>query len=129
MTTSLIATGVSRRAIRALSHEAENRVELQEEYRQLSAELNELLNDLDTAQSDFCEDEKLTPQNLRTRSNSLVLRASQAYLTAAKGRGFVHGHLAERTVRESMFFLVWSCPQTVAQAALREFACHPSWES
>ncbi len=129
LTTSLIATGVARRAIRALSQEAEIRNELQTECEQLIAELNELLSDLESAQThSSCEDQKLTPQNLRTRSNSLVLRASQAYLTAAKGRGFVQGHLAERTVRESMFFLVWSCPQIVAQAALREFACSPAWD-
>ncbi len=129
LTTSLIATGVARRAIRALSQEAENREELQAECEQLIAELADLLNDLQAASSNAsCDKKNLTPQNLRTRSNSLVLRASQAYLTAAKGRGFVHGHLAERTVRESMFFLVWSCPQTVAQAALREFACSPAWD-
>ena len=128
LTTSLIATGVARRAICALSEEAEHREELQTECEQLIAELTDLLSDLETAQTlSTCEDDKLTPQNLRTRSNSLVLRASQAYLTAAKGRGFVQGHLAERTVRESMFFLVWSCPQNVAQAALREFACPPTW--
>jgi hypothetical protein len=41
-----------------------------------------------------------------------VLRAGQAALTASKGAGFVAGHPAERLVRESMFFLVWSCPQS-----------------
>ncbi len=127
LTTSLIATGVARRAILALAQEAEHREDLQTECEQLIAELTDLLKDLETAQTNSCEEKNLTPQNMRARSNSLVLRASQAYLTAAKGRGFVHGHLAERTVREAMFFLVWSCPQTVAQAALREFACPPAW--
>ena len=50
-------------------------------------------------------------------------RAAQAYLAASKGAGFVVGHPAERAVREAMFFLVWSCPQPVVSAALREFAC------
>lgn len=128
LTTSLIATGVARRAIRLLEQEAENRKDLQSQCDQLITEMNELLNDLKTDQSDpSCSPEQLTQQNLRARSNSLVLRASQAYLTATKGRGFVHGHPAERTVRESMFFLVWSCPQMVAQAAMREFSCSPSW--
>jgi hypothetical protein len=44
-------------------------------------------------------------------------------LAASKGAGFVAGHPAERAVREAMFFLVWSCPQPVVSAALREFAC------
>jgi hypothetical protein len=52
-----------------------------------------------------------------------VLRATQAYLAASKGAGFVAGHPAERLVREAMFFLVWSCPQPVLAANLREFAC------
>jgi hypothetical protein len=52
-----------------------------------------------------------------------VLRAAQSYLAASKGAGFVSGHPAERAVREAMFFLVWSCPQPVVSAALREFAC------
>ncbi|MBL4886278.1 MAG: acyl-CoA/acyl-ACP dehydrogenase [Planctomycetaceae bacterium] len=130
LTTSLIATGVARRAIRLLSEEADLREDLQTQSNQLIAEMTEVLNDLEIAQSDSaCHQPELTPQNLRTRSNSLVLRASQAYLTAAKGRGFVLGHAAERTVRESMFFLVWSCPQPVAQAAMREFACSPNWQS
>jgi alkylation response protein AidB-like acyl-CoA dehydrogenase len=65
----------------------------------------------------------LSSEAIRQRANSLVLRVSQAYLAASKGAGFVKGHPAERSVREAMFFLVWSCPQPVVNAALREFAC------
>ena len=61
-------------------------------------------------------------ESLRQRSNSFVLRASQAYLTATKGAGFTSTHGASRAVREAMFFLVWSCPQVVVEAQLREFA-------
>jgi hypothetical protein len=59
---------------------------------------------------------------LRGDANGLVLRAAQAALTASKGAGFVCGHPAERLVRESLFFLVWSCPQSVTAAMLCEFA-------
>ena len=38
--------------------------------------------------------------------------------TATKGAGFVRGHVAEHSVREALFFLVWSCPQPVLTAAL-----------
>ena len=65
---------------------------------------------------------ELTNESLRQRSNSLVLRAAQAYLAASKGAGFTASHAASRAVRESMFFLVWSCPQAVIEANLREFA-------
>ena len=61
-------------------------------------------------------------ESIRGRANSLALRSTQALLTASKGAGFVAGHFAERAVREALFFLVWSCPQPVVDAALRELA-------
>ena len=59
---------------------------------------------------------------LRQRANTLVTRTSQAALTASKGAGFVKGHPIERLIRESMFFLVWSCPQSVTESLLCDFA-------
>jgi alkylation response protein AidB-like acyl-CoA dehydrogenase len=64
----------------------------------------------------------LTPDAARTRATTLALNASQAYLTAAKGAGFVVGHPAERMAREALFFLVWSCPQTVSSRLLQGFS-------
>ena len=63
-----------------------------------------------------------TKESIRQRANSLVLRASQAALAAAKGTGYVVGHPAGRWCREAMFFLVWSCPQPVSAAHLCELA-------
>jgi alkylation response protein AidB-like acyl-CoA dehydrogenase len=57
---------------------------------------------------------------LRADANGLVVRVAQAALTASKGAGFVAGHRVERLVRESLFFLVWSCPQAVTDAFLCE---------
>ena len=59
---------------------------------------------------------------LRAQATSLAVRTAQAALTAAKGAGFIAGHPAERLLRESMFFLVWSCPQSVSSAILSELA-------
>jgi alkylation response protein AidB-like acyl-CoA dehydrogenase len=59
---------------------------------------------------------------LRAQANSLVLRATQAALAAAKGSGYVVGHPAGRWCREALFFLVWSCPQGVMAANLCELA-------
>ena len=59
---------------------------------------------------------------LRTHANGLVVRAAQAALAASKGAGFVAGHPAERLVRESLFFLVWSCPPAVSTAVMCELA-------
>jgi len=63
----------------------------------------------------------LDPQGLRTRANSLVLRATQAALVASKGTGFLRSHPAQRWARQALFFLVWSCPRPVAAAALASF--------
>ena len=55
---------------------------------------------------------------LRAKANALVLRATQAALTACKGVGFVHPHPAQRWARQALFFLVWSCPRPAAEATL-----------
>ncbi len=59
---------------------------------------------------------------LRTQANALVLRATQAYLTASKGTGFLRTEPAQRRARQALFFLVWSCPAPVAHAAIRDLA-------
>src|SRR5262249_31657570 len=55
---------------------------------------------------------------LRARANTLVLRATQAALTASKGTGFLRSHPAQRWARQALFFLVWSCPRPAAEATL-----------
>jgi alkylation response protein AidB-like acyl-CoA dehydrogenase len=64
----------------------------------------------------------VSAETLRAGANSLVLRATQSALAAAKGSGFVAGHPAGRWCREALFFLVWSCPQPVMAANLCEMA-------
>ena len=58
---------------------------------------------------------------LRKKANDLALNCTQAALVAAKGVGFAGGHDVGRWCREALFFLVWSCPQGVAQAHLCSF--------
>jgi alkylation response protein AidB-like acyl-CoA dehydrogenase len=62
------------------------------------------------------------PTQIRAQANALVLRATQAYLTARKGTGFLRTEPAQRWARQAMFFLVWSCPAPIAQAAIRDLA-------
>ncbi len=123
LTTSALAAGAAQGSLQRMQVEAANRPDLAEICESLSAELASLLADLKNASLEEPMHPPASSESLRMRSNSLVLRTSQAYLTAAKGAGFVAGHPAERAVREAMFFLVWSCPQPVQTAALREFAC------
>jgi butyryl-CoA dehydrogenase len=63
-----------------------------------------------------------TPAVVRGQANALVLRLTQAYLTARKGSGFLREDPAQRWARQALFFLVWSCPSPVAQAAIRDLA-------
>jgi butyryl-CoA dehydrogenase len=125
LTTSALAAGAAAGTLRRLGEECAARPALAEIHEPLAAEQAALADDLLAAASDpdAGSVRVASPESLRSRANSLVLRAAHAYLTAAKGAGFVAGHPAERAVREATFFLVWSCPQPVQTAALREFAC------
>lgn len=117
--TSALAIGLAGGAVRFLREEAVKRKELAEPTDALHAEWHELRGDLLNAASG---EPVCSTEDLRTRSNSLALRASQASLAAAKGTGYVVGHPAGRWCREALFFLVWSCPQPVMAANLCELA-------
>lgn len=126
VTTSALALGAANKSICGIRQEAEKRAdllpivtELDETLAQLRSEMFRMIHSEVPASAGERE-------SLRKQSNSLVLRAAQAYLTASKGAGFLAGHPASRAVREAQFFLVWSCPQNVMNAALAEFACPPS---
>ena len=119
LATSALAIGLSSAAIDYLEREATKRDNLQAPAVGLRSEHRALEADLLAVASgnQVCSNE-----DVRARANSLALRSTQATLTAAKGSGYVQGHPAGRWCREAMFFLVWSCPQPVANAALCELA-------
>jgi alkylation response protein AidB-like acyl-CoA dehydrogenase len=117
--TSTLAIGLSNAAIEFLAAEAKQRDlllapagALAEEHQALKADLLAIASGRNVC----------TKEALRGRANSLALRATQASLSAAKGNGYVVGHPAGRWCREALFFLVWSCPQPVANAQLCELA-------
>jgi alkylation response protein AidB-like acyl-CoA dehydrogenase len=58
-------------------------------------------------------------RSIRVAVNDLVVRLGVAHLTICKGTGFAQPHLAERLLREAMFFLVWSAPTEVQAETLR----------
>lgn len=117
--TSTLALGLAKTAIDYLQNEANSRDALASPAAALLSEWNELTAALFAAAENT---PKCSDAELRTRANSLVLRATQGALTAAKGAGYVLGHPAGRACREALFFLVWSCPQPVSNANLCEFA-------
>lgn len=118
LATTALALGSTWAAIRLLRGEALARAALAPVADALARETKALEERLKHAVTTDMEDR----DRLRADANGLVIRAAQAALTATKGAGFVAGHPAERLVREAHFYLVWSCPQTVAGITLCELS-------
>jgi alkylation response protein AidB-like acyl-CoA dehydrogenase len=118
--TSALALGLARAAVGYLEKEAQHRANLAEPTLALREELSYLAHALLALAQGRREGWSAT--EVRSQANSLVLRATQAALAAAKGAGFVASHPVGRWCRQALFFLVWSCPQTVLAANLCELA-------
>lgn len=117
--TSTLALGLAKAAIGLVEKESEKRPELKPALTALTDAYEPLQADLFAAVDG---EAPCSTEELRTRANSIALRAAQASLVAAKGAGYVTGHPAGRWCREALFFLVWSCPQPVLEANLCELA-------
>ena len=117
--TSCLALGLSRAAIDYVQKEAEARSPLRGVADGLDARWERLWKELEQVAGGGN-----TPDAVRMRSkaNVMVLHATQAALTAAKGTGFVRPHPAQRWARQALFFLVWSCPWPAASAMLDTLA-------
>lgn len=120
LTTSALAVGAAKASARLLAAEATRRDDVAPIAAGLANEADGLANRVLTGVRHGLEPHDR--DELRGEANSLVIRAAQAGLVASKGAGFVSGHPAELAIREAMFFLVWSCPQTVSSATLCELA-------
>jgi butyryl-CoA dehydrogenase len=118
--TSALALGQARAALVALVDLSPDRTDLTEPLEVLCDHWRTYWNQL-IAQARG-EPDAVSPGQIRTQANSLVLRSTQAYLTARKGTGFLRTEPAQRWARQALFFLVWSCPTPVAQAAIRDLA-------
>lgn len=116
---SALALGLARAAIGLIEREAIKRQALTANLKALATQADDLHLRLRQVASGI---EVCSNDELRTAANSLVLRATQSALVAAKGAGYVSGHPAGRWCQEALFFLVWSCPQAVLQANLCELA-------
>lgn len=117
--TSTLAVGLAKAAIAFLADESSKRDDLKPAAVELAREVDELQTKLlqGSAGEAGCD-----VSEIRGQANRLVMRATQAAMTAAKGAGYVEGHPVGRWCREALFFLVWSCPQPVSQAHLCELA-------
>lgn len=120
--TSALALGLAKSAIDFIGRESEKRMDLAETAGALRGQHESLLEEAVAIASG----ERPHTGKLRTDVNSLVMRSTQSAMIAAKGAGFVEGHPVGRWCREALFFLVWSCPQPVAEANLCELVSLPS---
>ncbi|MCA9211046.1 MAG: acyl-CoA/acyl-ACP dehydrogenase [Planctomycetales bacterium] len=117
--TSTLAVGLADAAIGFIEGESDPRRELVGPAATMRDEWQSLYDELLAAAEGRTA---CSASEVRRRANSLVLRAAQAALAAAKGAGYIVGHPAGRWCREALFFLVWSCPQPVMEANLCELA-------
>jgi alkylation response protein AidB-like acyl-CoA dehydrogenase len=117
--TSCLALGLAGAAIDYLSEEAQRRPELKE----MAARFEEVRRQRRDAMHGLveCVPDAGDPMELRVNCTRLVLQATQAALTVAKGTGFVTSHPAQRWARQALFFLVWSCPRPVAEGLLLDY--------
>ncbi|WP_152053411.1 acyl-CoA dehydrogenase family protein [Tautonia marina] len=118
--TSALAIGQALAALRALRELAPSRDDLDEPVEALESSWQAIADSLLAAAEGRAD--APSSADLRAEANRFVLRATHAYLTARRGTGMLRTEPAQRWVRQAMFFLVWSCPGPVAQAALRDFA-------
>jgi alkylation response protein AidB-like acyl-CoA dehydrogenase len=124
--TSCLALGLAGAPVAYLAQEAEARADLRPPAERLEQARQRVRADLHRQAREGGTPE--TAAALRSRANALVLRATQAALTAAKGTGFLRSHPAQRWARQALFFLVWSCPGPVARATLASLACEAEGE-
>src|SRR5207237_1310666 len=118
--TSCLALGLAGAAVDYLAREATVRADLRESTENLEQDRLGVRQELYRLATQGGTPESTAA--LRTRANSLVLRATQVALTASKGTGFLRSHPAQRWARQALFFLVWSCPWPVAAATLAQMA-------
>lgn len=112
--TSALALGLAKSAIDFIESESVNRSDLKSTHDSLRQQFDLIAEDTFA----IAAGEKEHTGELRADANSLVMRSTQAAMIAAKGAGFVDGHPVGRWCCEALFFLVWSCPQSVAEANL-----------
>ena len=115
--TSALALGLSYAALDYLRHESikrKNLIPIVDRFNTEHESLHQTI--LSVASGDSDTDSGL----IRTTANGLVQRTTAAAMTTAKGAGLMIDHPVGRWCQQAFFFLVWSCPQPVAEAHLCE---------
>ncbi len=120
LTTSSLAIGHALGSLDSLQMEANIRPQLSRIHSDLQLDVETLRIKL--LQSTSGAVATSSAESIRKDATELALRSAQALLTACKGAGFVADHPAGQFCREALFFLVWSCPEAVANQLLTSFS-------
>ena len=105
-----IAMGITQQSIHLLRKQAEYRPALHQTLSKLETKHQQNIADLCAHDVD-----RIT---LRVQVNQLALQGAQQALVASKGKGLLVGEKAGELCTQALFFLVWSCPQSVQNAHL-----------
>lgn len=117
--TSALAAGLSSAALDYLRVQSNEREHLVRVVRQFDQECDSLRKQIISAAAGESDEDF---GGIRMAANALVQRITAAAMTTAKGAGLMADHPVGRWCCQALFFLVWSCPQPVAQAHLCEMA-------
>ena len=117
--TSALALGLAQSALDFLESQSLRRNNINESYAPLRQEWIKLRQQLLSLARGG---DRPSQELMRINANRFVLRATQSAMIAAKGAGYMKSHPVGRWCREALFFLVWSCPQTVSDTILCELA-------
>jgi alkylation response protein AidB-like acyl-CoA dehydrogenase len=121
--TSALALGLAASAIDYLYAEAIGRPSLRLYADKLVGDWLSLYDELGAMEEGATASaSKVDSNSVRKKANDMALHSTQSAMAVAKGAGFMRDHPVERWCREAMFFLVWSCPQGVAEAHLCSMA-------
>ncbi|MCA9140068.1 MAG: acyl-CoA/acyl-ACP dehydrogenase [Planctomycetales bacterium] len=113
--TSALALGLSYAALEYLRDESvkrENLVGIVDRFEAEHRSLHVTIRDAADGRSN------IDSGKIRSAANGLVQRTTSAAMTTAKGAGLMIDHPVGRWCQQAFFFLVWSCPQDVANAHL-----------
>ena len=105
-----IAMGVTQQSIDLIAKQAQQRPNLKQTLSKIRMEHQKHITSLSNPDVD-----RIT---LRFRVNQLALKSAQKALVTSKGKGLLVGEKAGELCTQALFFLVWSCPQSVQNAHL-----------
>lgn len=117
---SAVGVGLARRIVGELqSRSGKLGGELAGLVERLRSEFTDVSDRLYDAAQKLGADEDFSKEVFRAEVNALLARLAVTLLNVAKGSGYCQPHVAERLLREAMFFQVWSAPTTTQAETLR----------